>query len=389
MWRRRWALRGSGGTLAPLPGLAVAALAIALVTIALYPLRNVAPAASLGVVYLFAVLLVTTWSGLLLGLATAVVSAVAYNFFHLPPTGTLTIATTGNWVALLVFVAAAAAAAAVAELARRRAVEADQRRREADRAAEELRAAAAVQEALQRELVETAALRRSDELKTTILRSVSHDLRTPLTGIVAAGEALASPTLTDAERVELADVIAQDGRRMARLVDDLLDLSRLQADAVEPHDDWVSIEELLRAAAEAHPAGPGALRFAIDRDLPLVRADAVQLERAFANLLDNAVRHSGGRPVSVRARAVGQRLVVRIVDQGPGIPRTELERVFLPFHRSPGDEGPGVGLGLAIVRGFVELNGGTVRAESLPGQGTSMVVELPLERPPAAAGAGR
>jgi two-component system sensor histidine kinase KdpD len=477
-----------GGPWPPGLGVAVALAAIALITVLLYPLREVAPAVSLGVVYLLGVLLVATFFGLRLGLITAVASAAAFNWFHIAPTGRFTIAKADDWVALLVFLVVAAAASSVAELARRRAAEADERRREADLAAEltrlllggadlrdatteaarriaaalgvqaavlELAAAgggeptprgeppasgtalagaaglsfalgdaaaplgrlllpaelpadartrvrervvpaleailtaAVSREALQREVVETAALRRSDVLKTTLLRSVSHDLRTPLTGMVAAGEALASPSLTDDERRELAAVVGTEGHRLARLVDDLLDVSRLQAGAIEPRRDWCSVEELLRDAIEQHPAGPAAFTLSIDPALPLVRADAVQLERAFANLLDNAVRHSGGHPVSVRSRAVGQRLVVRIVDRGVGIPHGELERVFAPFHRGAAEMPGGAGLGLAIVRGFVELNGGSVRAESLPGQGTSLVVQLPLEPQPAPAGAPR
>ena len=120
-------------------------------------------------------------------------------------------------------------------------------------------------------------------------------------------------------------------------------------------------------------------------DLPLVRADAAQLERAFANLLENSARHNGGHPVSVRARPVGHRIIVRVVDRGPGIPTTQLERVFEPFYRSGNDRTGhrGSGLGLAIARGFLEVNGAKVWAESLPGQGTAFVVELPLEPTPA------
>jgi two-component system, OmpR family, sensor histidine kinase KdpD len=110
-----------------------------------------------------------------------------------------------------------------------------------------------------------------------------------------------------------------------------------------------------------------------------VRADAAQLERAFANVLENASRYSGGHPVSLRARAVGPRVVVRVVDRGPGIPSAQRERVFEPFYRAgtAGTGHRGSGLGLAIARGFVEANGGTIAVESLPGQGTTFVVELP------------
>ena len=115
----------------------------------------------------------------------------------------------------------------------------------------------------------------------------------------------------------------------------------------------------------------------MDRDLPLILADAAQLERAFGNLLENAARYSDDQPISVRARVSGGRLLVRVVDRGPGIAPSDQERIFEPFVRGAGGT-HGSGLGLAIVRGFVEANGGQVRVESLPGQGASFVVALPL-----------
>jgi two-component system sensor histidine kinase KdpD len=117
----------------------------------------------------------------------------------------------------------------------------------------------------------------------------------------------------------------------------------------------------------------------VDRELPLLRGDAAQLERAFANVMENSVRYSQGKPVSVRARVVGRRMRVRIVDQGPGIAPSEQERVFLPFYRAPGSERTphhGSGLGLAIAKGFIEANGGRIAIESLPGQGSAFVVSF-------------
>jgi two-component system, OmpR family, sensor histidine kinase KdpD len=242
-------------------------------------------------------------------------------------------------------------------------------------------AAALDREALLREVVESAALRRSDVLKTAILRSVSHDLRSPLTAIVAAGEALGSPDLSEAERRELAGSIASEGARLTRLIEKLLDLSRLQAGTAPPRRDWCSLEEVIRAAIEAIGAPPEQVGLVIDPDLPLINADAAQLERAFANLLENALRHSAGLPVSVRARVSGGRLLVRVVDRGPGIPVAEQQRIFEPFYRASGAHDAGSGLGLAIVKGFIEANGGRVHVESLPGQGTSFVVAFGL--PPA------
>ena len=394
--------------------------------------------------YLLAVLLVSTVWGLLPGLLTSVAAALAFSFFHIPPEGRFTVADAENWVALAVFLIAAAVVSSLSDRARTRAAEADLaaelarlllgnpepraalapaaeriadalridsasvvlERVEGDErqaavplgdigtllvptAAEELardRVAPALEallraalerEALTREVVETSALRRSDEIKTAVLRSVSHDLRSPLTAIVAAGDALSSPSLDAADRVELVDTIAHESRRLARLVDQLLDLSRLQAGTADPREDWCSLDEVIRAAVEDTGASER-VKLAIAPDLPLIRADAAQLRRAIANLVENALRFGDHEPVSVRARVSGGRILMRVVDQGPGIPLAEQERIFAPFYRAPGAEGQGSGLGLAIVRGLIEANGGDVRVESLPGQGTSFVVELPL-----------
>jgi two-component system sensor histidine kinase KdpD len=250
-----------------------------------------------------------------------------------------------------------------------------------------LLSAALEREGLQGEVVETAALRRADAVKTAVLRAVSHDLRSPLTAIATAGEALSLEGPSVRERRELAAVIIEETRRLARLVENLLDLSRLEAGAAEPRPEWTSIEEVIRAAVEELAPRDQEFRLSIDEDLPLLRADAAQLERAFVNVLENARRHSGGEPVSVRARATGSadgpdgRIIVRVVDRGPGIPLAELARVFEPFYRAGrgADGHRGSGLGLAIARGFVEANGGVLRVESLPGQGATFVFELPAQ----------
>ncbi len=473
-------------------GAIVALGLVALSTLIVYPLAHVAPMVSLGVVYLPAVLVVSLVWGAWLGVATAIVSAAAFSYFHLPPVGHVTLRNAGDWVALAVFLVVAILASSVAEVTRARTRDAEERRQEADLAAEmarlllrgnslpeALRTAAArlaqtlelssaaiemdavegderriafplregpsrlgtllvgagtseanlrrLQErvvpalealmsaALEREtllggVVETAALRRADTVKTALLRAVSHDLRSPLTAISAAGEAVGSPSLSPEERAEMAAVIQEEAKRLARLVDNLLDLSRLEAGAAEPHREWTSIEELIRVAVAEVDGDPAAFSLAIDRELPPVSVDPVQMERAFVNVLENARRHSGGHPVSVRARAVrrlanaraaalqedhgavgrpqarsapGDRVIVRVVDRGPGIPSAQLERVFEPFYRAgtPSGGHRGSGLGLAIARGFAESNAGSLHVESLPGQGATFVFELPLPEP--------
>ncbi len=450
-------------------GAIVAVGAVALCTLILYPLKQIAPVVSLGVVYLLAVLVVSAVWGAWLGIVTAVLSAGAFNFFHLPPIGQFTISSSENWVALIAFLIAAGLASSIAEVTRARTREAEERRREADLAAEmarlllrgenlaealptaaarlaqtlQLSSAAIVMEAvegdersvafplregtrrlgtllvgadaseqslrrlqervvpaleallsaaLEREellggVVETASLRRADVVKTALLRAVSHDLRSPLTAISAAGEAVGADSLREDERKEMAVVIVEEARRLSRLVDNLLDLSRLEAGAAEPRREWISVEEVLGSAlGELNPKADD-FALSIDRDLPLVRADSAQLERAFVNVLENARRHSAGHPVSVRARAVrplageGGRLIVRVVDRGPGIPPAQLERVFEPFYRAGTAQTGhrGSGLGLAIARGFTEANGGELQCRVAARAGNDVRVRAAVD----------
>jgi K+-sensing histidine kinase KdpD len=359
----------------PLLGILAVVIVVAIGAGVVAALKGIAEPVSLGIVFIPGVLLIATVWGLWLGLATAVLSALVFNFFYLPPLRKFTINAQHDIVALVVFVIVAVAAGTLAELARARAAESERRRVEADRALADAAALAAERDRMREEAIEAEALQRSDELKTSLLRSVSHDLRTPLTAIIAAGAALDSPSVTPAERHELSDAVVDEGRRLSRLVENLLDVSRLESGRAEPHREAVELVDLLAAARESIGPYGEQVRLALDDDLPALRADPTQLERAFANLLENAVVHGEGQPVLVRSRLVGPRLVVRVVDRGPGIPENLRERIFEPFYRAPGAaSGAGSGLGLAIARGFIEANGGEVEVESLPGQGSSFVV---------------
>jgi K+-sensing histidine kinase KdpD len=385
--RRRFPLGLTGEPPPAWQGVLATLVAVVAATLLVYPLKSIAPVASLGVVYLPAILLISIVWGLRLGLLASLASAVAFNYFQLPPLHRLTIADEENWVALIAFVIVAAISSTVAGLARAQALEAERRREQADRALAELAELSRERDRMQAEMVEAEALRRSDELKTALLRSISHDLRTPLTSIIASGAALDSPTLTPAERAELSSAIVAGGERLSRLVENLLDMSRLEAGKAEPHREPIDLAEVLDAAREA-TAQPRAVRLELEPELPLVEADAAQLERAFANLLENAVRHGGGRPVLVKSRPLGEKITIRVVDQGPGIPQSEWGRIFEPFqHGSANGAGGGAGLGLAIARGFVEANGGEISVDSVQGQGSSFVVSMP-RRPGASVSSG-
>jgi two-component system sensor histidine kinase KdpD len=233
-------------------------------------------------------------------------------------------------------------------------------------------------EVLEEQTVETKALRRSDTLKTALLRTVSHDLRSPLTAIRAAAGGIGSPTIGSDQRHELAEVITGETERLSRLVEDLLDLSRLESGTANPHPEPCSLDEVVEAAASSATLRDAALDIQLPDDLPAVQADPAQLERVISNLLQNAVRYSNnGQPVAVRADASRGRVHLRITDHGPGISPSEITRIFEPFYRSPDASGQGSGLGLAIAKGFVEGNGGRLWARSLPGQGSTFTIELP------------
>jgi len=236
---------------------------------------------------------------------------------------------------------------------------------------------------------ETEASRRAEVARTAILHAISHDLRSPLTAITTAGSALRSAGVTEAERSELLDVIKGEGARLAKLVDDLLDLSKIQAGAVAPRADWCDLHDVVASAA-GHLRTDHPIEFALPTDLPLVRADAAQLERVFSNLLENAVKFSPpGEPVRVSGGIGGGTVTVRVIDHGRGIPSQMRARVFEPFFRGRSGAGSGPGLGLAICRGFVEANGGRIVLQSEAERGTSFAVSFPLEQQPAPSGLTR
>jgi two-component system sensor histidine kinase KdpD len=240
---------------------------------------------------------------------------------------------------------------------------------------------------------ETEAGRRADVAKTAVLHAISHDLRSPLTAIVTAGAALRAAAVTDVERDELVDVIELESARLAKLVDDLLDLSRIESGAVAPQADWCDLRDVV-ASAVGQVHGDDRIRIELPSDMALVRADSAQLERVFTNLIDNALKFSPPEsPVTISGGSRAGRVTIRVSDRGPGIPRRERPSVFQPFYRGKGDRRTGSGLGLAICRGFVEANGGQIVLQSGVDGGTSFAVSFPVvsprgERGEAPAGSG-
>ena len=235
---------------------------------------------------------------------------------------------------------------------------------------------------LQAEAASAGELAESNRLRTALLAAVSHDLRTPLASIKASASSLRSEDVDWSQEAvrAFAATIEQEADRLNNVVSNLLDMSRLQTGALHLGLRPVGLEEVVSAALGSLSRDVGSVGVDVADSLPPVEADPALLERSVANVIDNALSWSpSGRPVRVEAGEVGDRVDLRVIDRGPGIPTGERDRVFQPFQRL-GDGGRvhtnGVGLGLAVARGFVEAMGGEVLLEDTPGGGTTMVLSL-------------
>jgi two-component system sensor histidine kinase KdpD len=412
--------------------------AVAIVTGAIELLKGHVPVLSLAVLYLLAVLPVAIVWGMGYAVAVSIASMAAFNFLFLPPLYTFTLADSRNWFALLVFVVTAVVVSELAARSRRQAresallaqvatsllergsvsAELERIAAEAARALQvesvridldaetapsiELRGrrqgreaarrrllpalasllrVAADRERLAREALEAETLRRSDAVKTAILRAVSHDLRSPLMAILTSASALNRPdfSLAEADQRELLQTVLDEAHRLDRLVANLLDLSRLQAGAAEPQRELVAVDDLLVEALESLGVDADRVDVSLPEEPPTVRVDGQQVQRALANLLENALKYSSSAErVQLRVASTSSEVLLRVIDRGPGVPAVDVERIFAPFQRGSVPAGRGAGLGLAIAEGFAEANDGRVWVESHEGQGATFVLALPL-----------
>ncbi|MFF0042328.1 DUF4118 domain-containing protein [Streptomyces mirabilis] len=232
---------------------------------------------------------------------------------------------------------------------------------------------------LQSEADQSRALAEGNRIRTALLAAVSHDLRTPLAGIKAAVSSLRSDDVawSEEDRAELLEGIEEGADRLDNLVGNLLDMSRLQTGTVTPLIREIDLDEVVPMALGGVPEGSVTLD--IPETLPMVAVDPGLLERSVANLVENAVKYSpSDERVLVSASAMADRVEIRVVDRGPGVPDEAKDRIFEPFQRyGDAPRGAGVGLGLAVARGFAEAMGGTLAAEDTPGGGLTMVLTVP------------
>jgi two-component system sensor histidine kinase KdpD len=236
---------------------------------------------------------------------------------------------------------------------------------------------------LRKEADQAKELAEGNRIRTALLAAVSHDLRTPLAGIKASVSSLRSEDVdwSQEDRAELLAGIEEGADRLDHLVGNLLDMSRLQTGTVTPLIREIDLDEVVPMALGGVPEG--AVELDVRETLPMVAVDPGLLERSVANLVENAVKYSPpGRPVLVTASAIAERVEVRVVDRGPGVPEEAKDRIFEPFQRyGDAPRGAGVGLGLAVARGFAEAIGGSLNAEDTPGGGLTMVLTLRAAQP--------
>ncbi|GAA0930327.1 sensor histidine kinase KdpD [Pseudonocardia zijingensis] len=219
----------------------------------------------------------------------------------------------------------------------------------------------------------------ANETRSGLLAAVGHDLRTPLTSIKASVGSLRDPLLplSEQDRDELLATAEESADRLAALVDNLLDSSRLAAGGLSPLLGPVGYDEVTLRAITGVP-GARDVTLDIAEDVPDVLADGGLLERVIANLVDNALRHGAGSPVVLRASAHADRVELRVVDSGPGVPKRSRDRLFTPFQRfGDRDSTAGIGLGLSVAKGLTEAMGGELTAEDTPGGGLTTVISLP------------
>jgi len=256
-------------------------------------------------------------------------------------------------------------------------------RRRLAAAHEQLRREMAERQRAEEAAREAEVLRRAEQLYATLLSSVSHDLRTPLTSIKAAVTSLLDEGVDwrGGDRQTLLRTIDEETDRLTRFVARLLDLSRIEAGMLQPLRDWHDVEEILAGVVERLDPSGARVRLAVPDALPLARVDYVMVEQIVTNLLDNALKYSPATaPVDVTAGVARGQLCIEVADRGPGVAPSEAARIFDKFYRAAqGDGAPGTGLGLAIARGLAQAHGGDVTCAPRPEGGSLFAVRLPLE----------
>ena len=347
--------------------IAAAFVAVAATVVVLRSIPGVNPTTA-GFALLILVQLAATLGPLWIAITVAVASTLSFNYFFFPPVGTFSISEPHNWVALFAFLVTALIGSKLSAAAQERARMADARAQVIEE-----REAAEIQ-------------RQRGELASTLLASLSHDLKTPLTVLRMAIDNLRHELPTESRRAQ-ADAAAAELLRLTRLFESILDMARIDAAAVQVTRDWVTPADIVDAAlAHARHAVDGhALRVEADAD-HVVNIDARVTAVALAQILENAARYSPrDSDIVVDAKCSADEVSVSVTDHGPGLAAEDIDHLFERFYRGRhAQQIPGTGMGLAITRGLLNAIGGRVWADNVPGGGARFSMVVPCARRPVA-----
>jgi K+-sensing histidine kinase KdpD len=361
----------------------IAAVTVFLVTAAFLPFREFLTPTEVALTLLLVVLFASTLFGSTSGLVASVAAIACFNFFFLPPFHTFDISGAENWIAFGTFVITALIAGQLSGYARRRAEESEARQREIERLYDELRS-------VFEQASEAEALRKSEKLKSALLDAVTHDLRTPLTSIKASVTTLIEDSrekvLDGESKQEFLEIIDEETDRLNEFIEGMVGIAKIEADAMSLHKRAASVEEIIGNAVERakRVTGDHSVEVDIVADLPNVYADASSISEVVYTLIDNAAKYSaGGTKIRIAAGKADTQVWISVEDQGKGIEPGMRERVFDKFFRAGEQDihrtGSGLGLGLAIAKGIVESQGGSIRIEDGDdGFVTRFVVDLPV-----------
>jgi K+-sensing histidine kinase KdpD len=360
-------------------GVVLGVASVVALSAALVPVRGEITRASPALVLVVPIVLAGLVGGRVAAVAAAVAAAGAFNVVFIPPYWTLTIHAPDDIVALAVFGFVAVVVGTLVAREGERRHSAEERTAELQALNAELQAVQQERERLAEEATRAAVLERVDEQRAALLRSVSHDLRTPLAAIRAVvSDLLGDAQYDDATRADLLKLVADETERLDRLVANLLSLSRIEAGAFRPERKPVAMDEVVAEAVKrlAGLFGGRRVQLELTPDLPLVRGDYTQLSQVVSNLLENAARHApSSSTVRVGAGARGDDVEVWVDDEGTGVPPFERQRIFEPFRVGEGSSSSGIGL--AICKAVVQAHDGAIRVEGSPGGGARFTFTVP------------
>lgn len=370
-----------------IPGYVAGLAGVAFCVIVLLPFRASINSTPVALSLLLIVLFTAAQYGSIPAITVSVASVLCFNYFFLPPYGTLTIADPQNWAALAAFLVTALIAGRLSAGAKRRAEEAEKKQREIELLYEQLKQ-------MLEKAHEADVMRHSEQLKSALLDAVTHDLRTPLTSMKAAVTTLLAGSseswsgLDEEGRREMLDVINAEIDRLNHHLEGLIEIAKIEAGAMEPRRVWTSMDEIVSnslARASVITSNHN-VKIQIPENLPLVRVDEKGISEVIYLLLENATKYSAsGSQILLAVQAVNPGVQVLVEDHGIGIPVELREKVFDKFFRGSAEPqhaalAVGLGMGLAIARALVEAHGGRIWIEDATGgRGTRVCFTIPVQ----------